>query len=191
VEVALLSVSGKDLSFFRTVTEDAKAFGRSRVSVSLGLLALLGLNGYSVVFLYRLEAALSKKCFPFSALAKVVSRLNCICNSCQISPHADIGPGLHIPHPVGIVCGAITAGRNLTLKQNATLGVRDSALPYQDRRNFPSLGDNVTVGPNAACLGSITIGDGATIGANAVVLNDVPPGCRAVGNPARMLPPRV
>jgi len=183
-----LSVSGKDLSFFRTVTEDAKAFGRSRVSVSLGLLALLGLNGFSVVFLYRIETALSKKIFAFSALAKVVSRWNWICNKCEISPHADIGPGLHTPHPVGILCGPITAGRNLTLLQNASLGLQDRALP-QDRRNYPSLGGNVTVGPNAACLGSITIGDGATIGANALVLSDVPPGCRAVGNPA--LPPRV
>jgi len=184
-----LSVSGKDLSFFRTVTEDAKAFGRSRVSVSLGLLALLGLNGFSVVFLYRIESALSKKSFPFSALAKVVSRWNWICNKCEISPHADIGPGLHTPHPVGILCGPITAGRNLTLLQNASLGLQDRALP-QDRRNYPSLGGNVTVGPNAACLGSITIGDGATIGANALVLSDVPPGCRAVGNPA-LPPPRV
>lgn len=38
--------------------------------------------------------------------------------------------------------------------------------------------------------GPITIGDDAKIGAGAVVLCDVPAGWTAVGNPARLLPPK-
>lgn len=66
-----------------------------------------------------------------------------------------------------------------------------------------TLGDFVTVGPNATICGDVTIGndvmigagavirnlltigDGAVIGAGAVVVEDVPAGVTVVGNPAR------
>jgi serine O-acetyltransferase len=176
--------------FFGVVAQDAKAFGRERLSLLFCVMALLGLNKFSAVLLYRVESALFDKGFPFSALAKVTSRWNCLCNNCEFSPHAKIGPGLHIPHPIGIVVGAATAGRNLTLLQNASIALRDRSLSIEDRRNYPCLGNDVTVGPSASVLGSVFIGDGVLIGANAVVLKDVPSGCRAVGNPARILPAR-
>lgn len=55
---------------------------------------------------------------------------------------------------------------------------------------MPTLGNRVYVGANACLLGPITIGDDAKIGAGAVVLCDVPAGWTAVGNPARLLPPK-
>jgi serine O-acetyltransferase len=48
----------------------------------------------------------------------------------------------------------------------------------------------VEVGAHAVLLGPITVGDDAKIGAAAVVLNDVPARWTAVGNPARLLPPK-
>ena len=51
------------------------------------------------------------------------------------------------------------------------------------------MGGHVDVGAGAKILGPVSIGDHASIGANAVVLCDVPAGCRAVGIPARILPP--
>ena len=71
--------------------------------------------------------------------------------------------------------------------QNATLGLKARNLDFDRRENYPRLGNDVTIGPGASILGNVVIGEGATIGANAVVLKDVPPGCRAVGNPARIL----
>jgi serine O-acetyltransferase len=177
-------------SFRELIAQDAQVLGRNRISVFFCLVALLGLNKFSAVFLYRVASALSHKGFPFSALASLATRLNSIYNSCELSPHAVIGPGLHIPHPIGIVAGPIRAGRNLTLMQNASLALRDRSLPYEDHNNYPCLGDNVTVGPGAVLLGGVAVGDDVLIGANAVVLTDVPAGYRAVGNPARVLPPR-
>jgi serine O-acetyltransferase len=176
--------------FFELVGQDAKAVGRKRLSVAFFLTALLGLNKFSAVLLYRVGSALFHKGFPYSALAKLAGRWNCLCNSCEFSPHAKIGPGLHIPHPIGIVVGAATAGKNLTLLQNASIALKDRSLSAEDHHNYPVFGDNVTVGPSAAVLGRLFIGDGALIGANAVVLSDVPPECRVVGNPARILPAR-
>ena len=69
-----------------------------------------------------------------------------------------------------------------------------------------TLGDFVTVGPNATICGDVTIGDGCLIGAGAVVKNlvtigdgvtvgagavvvaDVPDGQTVVGNPAKPIP---
>jgi maltose O-acetyltransferase len=50
------------------------------------------------------------------------------------------------------------------------------------------IGRNVWIGGGAIILPGVSIGDDATIGAGAVVLRDVPEGCTAVGNPARLLP---
>jgi acetyltransferase-like isoleucine patch superfamily enzyme len=49
------------------------------------------------------------------------------------------------------------------------------------------IGENVWVGVNAAVMGNVTIGDWSIIGANSVVTHDVPPGCVAVGTPARVI----
>jgi serine O-acetyltransferase len=175
--------------FFELVAQDAEACDR-RPSIFLYIVALLGPSKFSSVFLYRVDSALYDKGFPWSVLAKLMRRWNRLWNNFEIFPEAIIGPGLYLPHPTGVVIGRISAGRKLTILQNATVGLKDISLGYQDMSNYPFLGDNVTVGAGASVLGSIVIGDGVVIGANAVVLNDVPAGCRAVGNPARVLPPR-
>jgi acetyltransferase-like isoleucine patch superfamily enzyme len=49
------------------------------------------------------------------------------------------------------------------------------------------IGNRVWIGARATILKGVTIGDGAVIGAGAVVTKDVPPGCLAAGNPARVV----
>lgn len=49
------------------------------------------------------------------------------------------------------------------------------------------IGNKVWVGENVCILPGVTIGDGAIIGAGSVVTRDLPPGCVAVGNPARVI----
>ena len=53
-----------------------------------------------------------------------------------------------------------------------------------------SIGKNVWIGGGALILPGVTVGDNAIIGAGAVVTKDVPAGATAVGNPARVLPPK-
>jgi serine O-acetyltransferase len=100
----------------------------------------------------------------------------------DIPLNAQIGGGLMLPHPNGVVIhpGA-RIGPNCLLFQQVTIG-------FGGRKpGVPTLGGHVDVGAGAKLLGGITIGDHAIIGANAVVLDDVPPGATAVGIPARIV----
>ena len=166
-------------------------------SIRFYIFALLGLNHFSAVLYFRIASALFDK--GFHTLARLVRRWNWVCNGCEFSIASKIGPGLCLPHPTGIVIGG-NIGSNLTVLQNVTFGFKDPSLPNQDPndpnninadlKRLPHLGDNVLVGAGAVLLGNVTIGDGAVIGANAVIVKDVPAGCCAVGNPARILPPK-
>lgn len=96
----------------------------------------------------------------------------------------DIGPGLRIHHFGNIFLhSSVKIGANCTLRQGVTIGNK------KEGGGVPVLEDNVEVGAYAQILGEITIGKGAVIGAMSVVLKDVPPGHRAVGIPAKILPP--
>lgn len=50
-----------------------------------------------------------------------------------------------------------------------------------------TIGDNVWIGGGVTILPGVTIGDNVTIGGGSVVVNDIPDGCVAVGNPARVV----
>ena len=104
---------------------------------------------------------------------------------CYISPSATIGPGLKLPHPVGIVIGdGVVIGAHARIYQHATLGGR--VVGDMHRNAYPTIGDNVTIFAGACVLGAVKIGDRCTIGANAVLLQDAPSDSVAVGAPARI-----
>jgi serine O-acetyltransferase len=102
-------------------------------------------------------------------------------NALQVSIHpaASIGSSVYLDHATGIVIGAnVVIGDEVTILQNVSIG-RGSELP-------PRIGRGVYIGGGATILGDISIGDFAKIGADALVTSDVPAGCTAVGNPARL-----
>ncbi|MCK1715533.1 MULTISPECIES: serine acetyltransferase [unclassified Bradyrhizobium] len=100
----------------------------------------------------------------------------------SIHPAARIGSSVYLDHATGIVIGAnVAIGDEATILQNVSIG-RSSELPTRS----PRIGRGVFVGSGATILGDITIGDFAKIGAGTVVTSDVPGGCTAVGNPARL-----
>jgi len=100
----------------------------------------------------------------------------------DIPINSQIGGGLLIPHPNGIVIHPdARIGPNCLLFQQVTIG---------DANGLPTIGGHVDVGAGAKILGAIHIGDHARIGANAVVLADVPAGATVVGIPARLVEPR-
>jgi serine O-acetyltransferase len=98
----------------------------------------------------------------------------------EITVSSEIGGGLYIAHPYGMVIMPERIGRNCSIISNVTIGLRNE-------RAFPLIGDDVFIGAGARVLGGIHIGDGARIGANAVVIEDVPAGATAVGVPARVI----
>ncbi len=98
----------------------------------------------------------------------------------EIPLGTQIGGGLMIPHPNGIVIHpAATIGPNCLIFQQVTLAGGDGGAP--------KIGGHVDIGAGAKILGAVTIGDHAKIGANAVVLIDVPEHSTAVGIPARIV----
>jgi acetyltransferase-like isoleucine patch superfamily enzyme len=63
-----------------------------------------------------------------------------------------------------------------------------TAILDQGRATAPvTIGDDVWVGAKATITRGVTIGSGAVVGAHAVVTHDLPPGCVAVGVPARVV----
>jgi serine O-acetyltransferase len=127
-------------------------------------------------FLYRLSHWCHRQ--HIRALPGILWRMNIRRFGLDIVPSVSIGPGLYIPHTVGTVVMARGLGRNVSLITAVTIGMRNT-------REFPLIGNDVTIGAGARVLGGIVVGDGATIGANAVVIEDVPPGATMVGIPAR------
>ncbi len=114
----------------------------------------------------------------YRILQKAVETLTGI----SLPKEAQIGPGLQIWHFGNVFVHPHTViGANCTLRHGITLGVRDHGGPC------PVLDDDVELGAYAQVLGGVRLGKGCRIGAMAVVLCDVPPGCIAVGNPARIL----
>jgi serine O-acetyltransferase len=137
--------------------------------------------GFQLVALIRFQRWLGRIALVGTGLRRVVWYWTTLIFGCDIDPQAEIGPGLYVPHPTGIVIGgSVKVGANACILQNVTLGRGRPEIPAS-----PVIGDDVYVGAGAVVLGNITIGAGAKIGANSVVLKSLPPHTIAVGVPAR------
>lgn len=100
----------------------------------------------------------------------------------SIDPAASLGSSVYLDHATGIVIGAnVVVGDEATILQNVSIG-RHGDLPMRS----PRIGRGVFIGSGATILGNIDVGDFAKIGAGSVVTADVPAGCTAIGNPARL-----
>jgi serine O-acetyltransferase len=151
---------------------------------------ILARPGCFAVFLFRASSSLHKKGKIGWVLSMICWRLNIIFNGCEIQPVATIGPGFSIVHPVGIVIGNATIGRNFSVYQNVTIGRTQQEHTSAGKEIQPTFGDNVVIYSGAAVLGAVKIGSGAKIGANAVVMKDVPENCTMISMPARAVPPK-
>ncbi|MBW1844313.1 MAG: serine O-acetyltransferase [Deltaproteobacteria bacterium] len=103
----------------------------------------------------------------------------------EIHPGARIGRAFFIDHGSGVVIGETAEiGDGCVIFHNVTLG---GTGKHRGKRH-PTVGDNVLIGTGATLLGPITIGANARVGANSFIhMHDVPPGCTAVGTPARLI----
>ena len=96
----------------------------------------------------------------------------------DIPLNCQIGGGLLIPHPNGIVIhpGA-RIGVNCLIFQQVTIGMRDA-------QGAPEVSGHVDIGAGAKILGPLKIGTHVRIGANAVITRDVADGMIVIGNQA-------
>jgi serine O-acetyltransferase len=92
-----------------------------------------------------------------------------------ISPDAEIGPGLVIHTPFGIIVGPNKIGANLTIQSGVVIAAGTRGI-----------GDDVYFGAGAKVMGGAKIGNNVVIAANSLVLTDVPDNMTVLGVPARI-----
>ena len=110
-------------------------------------------------------------------LAWLFQYINKIINGCIIGLKAEMGAGLVLVHPVGIIINsAVIAGENLIIQSGVVVG--------ENKGQSPKLGNNIFIGSGAKIFGGITIHDNASIGANAVVVKSLEENQKAFGVPS-------
>ena len=125
---------------------------------------------------------------PWHALMRKIAKgrylVWSIVTQSDIEPRAKLGKRLMLPHPNGVVIHEdAVIGDDCMIMQQVTIGMIGDG-------EVPTIGNRVYIGAGAKIIGKLAVGDGARIGANAVVTKDVPPGCTAIGIPARVIPAR-
>ncbi len=172
---------------FRSTCEAIRAdLARHRVCGLMATFKALLFNlPFQVVLSYRMHRFLSHRSFlRFSLLQILISRWQVTSGNCQLSPKADIGGGLLLPHPLGVVVGiGCRIGRGVTLYQGVTLGADGGGA-------YPELGDEVTIYAQSCVVGHVHLGSQSVLGACSFLNQDLPPGSVAAGVPARLLESR-
>lgn len=159
---------------------DLQAIVRSDPAITELLPPLLHYKGYVALQAWRVSNWLRRHDHRDAALLFQNEASNLL--QVSIHPAASIGSSVYLDHATGIVIGAnVVIGDETTILQNVSIG-RRGELPARS----PRIGRGVYIGAGATILGDISIGDFAKIGAGTVVTDDVPAGCTAVGNPARL-----
>jgi serine O-acetyltransferase len=146
-------------------------------------LDVLTLPGFWAVAIFRLSVACRRA--GLAPLARVLYFANVVLFGADLSPRAVAGPGLALPHPVGVGLGAgVRLGRNVLLLKGVTLGTAATGTADD---GFPTVGHDCKILDGAKLLGPIEIGDGAVIGANALVMRSVPAGAIVAASPGRVV----
>jgi serine O-acetyltransferase len=114
-------------------------------------------------------------------LAVLQHRFWSVVTGADIPVNCNLGGGLLLPHPNGVVIHPdIVIGPNCLIFQQVTLG--------SNGRGVPAIGGHVDIGAGAKVIGPIKIGAHARIGANSVVTSDVLAHSVVAGIPARVVP---
>lgn len=155
-------------------------YGRSWFRYALGLMVtLLCSSGFHMVLAYRLGAFFHRcRLLPLSFLMeKFIFHFY----YCVIPSSAKIGPGLWVPHPLGIVLNSrARLGAHVYLRQGAEIvHVWD-----EDEGKSGIVGDRVQLNSGCILVRGAVVGHDSIVAARAVVTKPVPPRHIAIGMPA-------
>lgn len=112
-----------------------------------------------------------------------MKQVNHLLTGADMAWQAQIGPGLRLYHPTGVVIGQhVVIGSECSIQQGVTVG----GAGGHDRipGDSPIIGNNALLGAGCKIFGPVQVGDNVTVGANAVVVKSIPSGHVAVGVPA-------
>lgn len=138
---------------------------------------------FMAVLLFRLSQIVGQR---FSFAGAMIKQINNVLTGVDIAVQAQIGPGLILYHPSGVVIGPrCTLGSDVVIQQGVTIGTKsDSVTTLGDS---PIIGDRVELGAGSKILGGIRVGDDVMVGANAVLITDAESGSIFVGVPAKRI----
>ena len=142
-------------------------------------------KSFKIVFLFRICNYLYVNNYSrLLFFLKIIYRYYQTKYSIDLPYETQIGSGLYIGHIFGIVLNPkVVIGKNVNLSQGITIGVANRG----PRKGYPTIGNNVYIGPGAVIIGNIKIGNNVAIGANCVVTKDIPDNAVAVGIPAKII----
>jgi len=169
----------------KNIKLDFLRYGSKRPPNLLVLLLFSLTNpGFNCVMIFRMQNAILNR--GMGIIARMLRSWNLMITGADISPGAEIGPGLLIQHPSGIVIGqGVKIGANCTVLHQVTLG--EKYANSSGDHLYPTIGDSCVLGAGSKLLGSVVLGANVTIGANSLVLSNVPANSTAVGIPARVV----
>lgn len=166
---------------FQVLSADSQ---RYRLGGGKVLLKNLMIPGYRYTFILRICSYLSIKNRVLYRLFSILLRHYKYKYGFEIHPSTRIGAGFYIGHFGGVVINTkATIGYNVNISQGITIG----SINRGKKEGFPTIGNNVYIGPGAKILGNIRIGNNVAIGANSVVLNDIPDDCCVGGIPSKIV----
>ncbi|NUP05705.1 MAG: serine acetyltransferase [Polyangiaceae bacterium] len=122
--------------------------------------------------------------FPLRVLYRFLNLLTFALWGVHIDDGADIGGGLYIGHPGGVLIGPVKMGSNCNVGNNVTIGRRSDG---RGSGGTPTIGDSVWIGTGSVIFGGITVGDGVSIAPLTVVGRNIPPQALVAGNPMKVL----
>ena len=138
----------------------------------------LTLNSIHAVALVRFQFWCARHRLPTIFAAKILFWFFKI----EISRRAKIGPGLRLPHPMGLIIAPnVIIGPDCDLYADVRL-----VLAHGDKQG-PQIGRHCFLGDGAKVVGNVQVGDHAVIGVSSVVTKDIPANATAVGAPAKVI----
>ena len=166
---------------FENLIADLRASQEDRVlEKNLGLWRVFFRMETPAIVCYRFGHWVAKLDTPvvsqlLGIVAGIFQRFVQIFVGVYISPDAEIGPGLVIHTPYGIIVGPNKIGEHCTLQNGVVLAAGTRGI-----------GDNVYFGAGAKVMGGARIGNNVVVAANSLVLTDVPDNMTVIGVPARI-----
>jgi|688.fasta_scaffold816056_2 serine O-acetyltransferase len=164
----MVIISGNTKLIFN-LKQDAKRYFHEGVRNKYLFMLWLIINpGSRASIIYRIQQTFqSRSGIFFWFISILISSLNQFICGIEICVGCEIGPGMKILHPTGIVMGSgVIAGSNLTIAQCVTIGLRN---PLQNDGIYPKLENDVFIGANSVILGSITISNKSIIPALSLI----------------------
>jgi serine O-acetyltransferase len=140
---------------------------------------------FQCVLLHRLSHQCH--CSGWPRMAQFWWWLNTAITGADISAPSDLGPGLLVQTPMGVVIAG-RAGRNFTVMANA--GLEREWGRTEDigaGAGLPIVGDDVCIEPHGGVLGPVRVGHRVRIGAGNQVTQHVPDDSDVPSPPARIV----